>query len=148
MDVKNAFIETTMEVLSGFGLPPVFAEKDEKESRIQAGDVNVVMGVNGALSGNLIVTANKESALFISSAMLGGMKFEEVNDMVKSAMGELLNIIAGNAFSRVDIKSVIYISTPALVIGEGISILLQRSGTNKLIFDVVGQSMDILINIE
>lgn len=148
MDVKSAFIETTMEVLSEYGIPPMFAEKDKRHGLVGTEYLNVVMGVNGALSGNLIVTANKESALAIASAMLGGIKFTEVNDMVKSAMGELLNIIAGNAFSRVEIKSVIYISTPTLVIGEGISILLQGSSANKLIFDMGGQSMDILFDIE
>ncbi|HHV29455.1 chemotaxis protein CheX [Acetivibrio mesophilus] len=148
MDVKKAFIETTMEVLSEFGLPSMFAEKDERDSLVQAEYVNVVMGVYGALSGNLIVTANRESALAIASAMLGGMEFTEVNDMVRSAMGELLNIIAGNAFSRVDIKSAIYISTPTLVVGEGISVLLQRSSTNKFVFNMDGQLMDVLFSVE
>jgi len=50
------------------------------------------------------MTAKKESALAIASAMLGGMEFTEVDDMVKSAIGELLNIIAGNAFSKVDVR--------------------------------------------
>jgi len=50
------------------------------------------------------------------------MEFTEVDDMVKSAIGELLNIIAGNAFSKVDVKAAVYISTPTLLIGEGISV--------------------------
>jgi len=64
------------------------------------------------------MTAKKESALAIASAMLGGMEFTEVDDMVKSAIGELLNIIAGNAFSKVDVKAAVYISTPTLLIGR------------------------------
>jgi len=98
MDVKNAFVETAMGVF-------------------EAEYVNVVMGVNGAISGNLIMTAKKESALAIASAMLGGMEFTEVDDMVKSAIGELLNIIAGNAFSKVDVKAAVYISTPTFYRG-------------------------------
>lgn len=143
MDVKNAFVETAMGVLSEFGFSSVFAEKNETGGLVEAEYVNVVMGVNGAISGNLIMTAKKESALAIASAMLGGMEFTEVDDMVKSAIGELLNIIAGNAFSKVDVKAAVYISTPTLLIGEGISVLLQSPGTNKLVFDMDGQSMDV-----
>lgn len=147
MDVKRAFVETTIEVLSEFGLSPMFAEKNESDSLVRAEYINIVMGVNGALSGNVIVTANKDSALMIVSAMLGGIKFTEVNDMVKSAMGELLNIIAGNAFGRVDIKSAIYISTPTLVVGEQISILIHKSRVNKLGFNMNGRLMDIMFCI-
>jgi len=117
MDVKNAFVETAMGVLSEFGFSSVFAEKNETGGLVEAEYVNVVM----ELTGNKRQSDydGKERICFgYSVSYAGGMEFTEVDDMVKSAIGELLNIIAGNAFSKVDVKAAVYISTPTLLIGE------------------------------
>lgn len=148
MDIKKAIVETTIEVLPMYGLSPVFSKEVESENLICAEYVSVIMGVSGALRGNMVVTANRPAAFRIVSAMFGGFEFTEVDDMVKSAMGELLNIIAGNALIKVKAGSAIYISTPTLVIGEKISILVNRIKSSKLAFNMDGHLFDISFCIE
>lgn len=148
MDIKKAIVETTIEVLPMYGLSPVFNGEVDDERLICAEYFNVIMGVSGAMKGNMVITAGRSAALKIVSAMLGGMECNCVDDMAKSAMGELLNIIAGNALIKVKADSHIHISTPTLVIGEKICILVNRIRSSKLAFNMDGHLIDISFSIE
>jgi len=55
------------------------------------------IGVNGQMSGNIIFGLKEDVALKMISAMMGGYVISELDDMGKSAISELSNMISGNA---------------------------------------------------
>ena len=67
------------------------AEKIEPENII-----NVSIGVTGDLKGTIIFSFSEKMALNLVEEM-AGMEFNEFDKFVASAIGELANIISGNA---------------------------------------------------
>lgn len=67
-------------------------------------EVRLTIGITGDIKGNVSLNMNKETALFIASCMLKSMmgmdmQFTELDDMVRSTISELGNMIAGNSSS-------------------------------------------------
>ncbi len=61
------------------------------------GDVlAVIVGVTGILTGQVIMTMDRETARNVASHMMN-VPVPELNDMAISAVGELANMILGNA---------------------------------------------------
>lgn len=59
------------------------------------GDVSGVVGLSGEVSGTISVTFSRMCILKIVSKMFGE-EIVEINDEVKDAVGEILNIVSGN----------------------------------------------------
>lgn len=57
-------------------------------------DVSGIVGLGGTLTGTIIMHFEKESALKVTSNMLG-VDYREIDDDVKDAVGEISNMIAG-----------------------------------------------------
>jgi len=63
---------------------------------LRGADVNTIIGVTGQLEGQVIYTFDERVALRIASALMGEA-VEELDELAKSAVAELGNIITGNA---------------------------------------------------
>ncbi len=63
---------------------------------LRGADVNTIIGVTGQLEGQVIYTFEERVALRIASALMGEA-VEELDELAKSAVAELGNIITGNA---------------------------------------------------
>jgi chemotaxis protein CheX len=61
--------------------------------------INIVIGISGDLSGQVVYRFPKETTLEMVKIM-SGMDISEVDDFVASAMGEVANIISGNAMTN------------------------------------------------
>jgi len=55
------------------------------------------IGVNGQMNGDIIFGLKEDVALKMISAMMGGYVISELDEMGKSAISELSNMISGNA---------------------------------------------------
>lgn len=55
------------------------------------------IGVNGQMNGDVIFGLKEDVALKMISAMMGGYVISELDEMGKSAISELSNMISGNA---------------------------------------------------
>jgi len=62
-------------------------------------DANVILGVTGDLQGSVLFAFPKEMALDMVKIM-SGMKLDEIDNFVSSALGEIANIIGGNAVTN------------------------------------------------
>lgn len=70
-----------------------------KEDRVYGQDsITVKIGLTGDVSGSAYYNFPKDTALEMVKIM-SGMEIEEVDEFVTSAMGELSNIISGNALT-------------------------------------------------
>lgn len=126
MDVKyvNPFIQSFNSVMPQLGFNNVRIGKmgAKKKDLVDTGVV-IILGIVGDVKGNVVYTLSVDSAKRIASTMMMGMPIEQFDDMAKSALQELTNMLTANAatfFSNIGIT--IDISTPTLLQGENISI--------------------------
>jgi chemotaxis protein CheX len=99
MDVKyiNPFLSGTVNVLKTMAFVEVKPGKPYlKKDHVGLGDVSGIIGLTGEASGSLSVTFNFTLIQQIMSNMLGEEVTEVTND-VRDAVGELTNMISGDA---------------------------------------------------
>jgi chemotaxis protein CheX len=98
MDVQivNPFIDATIHVLSSLAFTQANVGKPYlKKDNVAQGDVSGVVGLSGEANGTISVTFSRTCILKIVSKMFGE-EVVEINDEVKDAVGEILNIVSGN----------------------------------------------------
>jgi len=125
MDVTlvNPFIEATLHVLSSIAFTKATAGKPYlKKDAIAKGDISGVVGLSGEARGTLSVSFSKTSILSIVSKMFGE-PIEDINDEVRDAVGEILNIVSGLARQKLETKGrVLKGAIPTVITGENHSI--------------------------
>ncbi|KAB1438120.1 chemotaxis protein CheX [Candidatus Galacturonibacter soehngenii] len=149
MDIRyvNPFIESFASVMPQLGFGSVTkGNLSAKERELVSSGVIVVVGIVGSIKGNVVYVINMESAKKIASQMMMGMPVNELDDMAKSALSELTNMLTANAatfFSQLDIP--IDISTPTLLHGENVSV--EMSSNKVLCIQLLADGIPVDINI-
>jgi chemotaxis protein CheX len=115
----------TNEVFStmmGVGCAPAAGEIAEDGESISA-----VIGLAGALSGSLVLCTSSEAAMRMAEKMMG-MAPPEVDEMVRDAIGEVCNMVAG-AWKGFDpsLASGCLLSTPTVVAGASYELFSQKA---------------------
>lgn len=88
-------------------------------------DVNILIGVVGDMKGEVAYRFPKETAMEMVK-MMSGMEVNEVDEFVTSAMGEVANIISGNALMSLSANEICCdILPPQIVIGDNDSPAVQ-----------------------
>jgi chemotaxis protein CheX len=85
----------------------------------EAGEVTAVVGVTGALSGAVMYRMSEANALAVVGQMMG-RKFDELDALARSGVGELGNVITGRAgvlLERAGVRA--EIAPPMLIVGRG-----------------------------
>lgn len=123
----NPFIESTLRSLDM--MAGIQAEKvglELKEDLITTFDVSAIIGLTGETSGSIIISMPTKLACRIASNMLME-EVTELNKNVEDAIGEIGNIVVGDARrSLIQDGHQLSISIPTVVIGVGHKI--SRSG--------------------
>lgn len=149
MDAKyvNPFIQSFTTVMPQLGFSNAqIVNVTAKEKEVVSSGVIVVLGIVGAIRGNVAYTFDVESAKKIASTMMMGMPIEEFDDMAKSALSELTNMLtatAATAFADMDL--VVDISTPTML--EGDNITIKMSYYQILCAKLIADDVPIEINI-
>ncbi len=131
MDVKliNPFLAAAMHVLktmAGIDAKPgrPFIKKDE----IAIGDVSAIIGVTGAAQGSMALIFTEKCIMAVASSLLG-VAFTKLNHEVSDAVGELTNMICGDARRRLaEDGFVLHAGIPTIVGGTGHSIMHVAKG--------------------
>lgn len=85
------------------------------------------IGVTGHVKGDVFFGLEHDLALRIVSAMMGGYPIQELDELGKSAISELGNMISGNASTLLSRQGIVIdITPPHLLIGQEMT---GRSGT-------------------
>ncbi len=81
----------------------------------------IMLGITGEISGQVCVVMGMNTAKDIASRMMMGMPVMELDDMARSALSELGNMIMGNAATLLFNNNIsIDITPPTLLIGSAI----------------------------
>lgn len=120
----NPFIEASQSVISMMtGNKPALGKVSLKSKPFQSDDIAVIVGITGKIRGQVVISLTESTALKIVSAMMGGAPVDELNEMSKSAVSELGNMIMGNTATILSSRGVgIEITPPSLLVGERILI--------------------------
>jgi chemotaxis protein CheX len=77
--------------------------------------VRIILGVTGAMTGQVIISLPEVKARDIASRMMMGMPVETLDDMAISAISELGNMIMGTAATKLYESGVVIDITPPVV---------------------------------
>jgi chemotaxis protein CheX len=104
------------------------------------------IGVNGQLTGNIIFGLKEDVALKMISAMMGGYVISELDEMGRSAISELSNMISGNASTIMYNQGLLVDITPPRIVEMAQSAGFENSKaiTVPLIIESIGE-LDIQV---
>jgi DNA-binding NarL/FixJ family response regulator len=122
--------------------------KDEYSSKKEhkSEGMTIIIGIIGKFSGRMLVDLSKESALKMATAIL--RKEPKNNDELIAVLGELANIISGNACSVINRKNKAFglrVAPPTILHGDSILISAPNFGTTTAIADTVYG--ELLLNV-
>lgn len=123
----NPFISAAYMVMENIGNKKTEKGKlGMRSSPISGDEVNTMIGVTGDIKGNVLYSMNEQTALKIASAMMMGMPVAEFDELCKSAVSELGNMITGNAASELGNSGFnCTITPPSLFIGNNVVISIK-----------------------
>ena len=121
MNVKiiNPFINATLNVLETMAFVKADAGKPYvKKDTIAQGDVSGVIGFTGQASGTVAVTFDEKCILQIVSNMFGE-EMTEINNEITDAVGEITNMISGQARKELEeIGKIFHGAIPTVITGK------------------------------
>jgi len=115
----NPFIDATLNVLGTMASTRARAGKPYiKKDKVARGDVTGVIGLTGEARGTISVSFSEKSILAIVSNMFGE-EIKELNEEINDAVGELSNMISGQARKRLeDLGKTLHGAIPSVIMGK------------------------------
>lgn len=125
MDVKfiNPFVVAAQTVFKTMlGIDVSMGKPILKDERATSGDVTGIMGLVGDRTGTIAISFREAGALFVFKTLIGE-EYNKINPEVVDAIGELTNIISGQARkefekANINLKSAI----PMVVVGHNVEL--------------------------
>ncbi len=116
----DASVEEVFQLMLG-----VNCLRDSGPAIIEPESVTAVVGFGGLLSGACLFKSGSSAAMKIAAHMTG-MEFEELDDTVKDAIGEICNMLAGAWKGKVpDLAANCGLSVPAVITGRDYNLHVQ-----------------------
>jgi chemotaxis protein CheX len=116
----DASVEEVFQMMLG-----VQCERDPKSACPDLEAVTAVVGFGGVLSGACVFRTGGTAALKMAARMTG-MEFEEIDDTVKDAIGEICNMLAGSWKGKVpQLSANCGLSVPAVITGRNYQLHVQ-----------------------
>lgn len=119
----NPFIEAAFEVLRAeMGIAAERGDISLQRSACTADEVTAMIALVGDVEGLVLYGMSEETAIAMVSRILG-QPFDTFDDLAQSGIGELSNVITGQASTRLaEAGFEAKISPPTLVLGKGTTI--------------------------
>jgi len=131
MDVKliNPFLSATLNVLETMAFVKAEAGKPYlKKDNIAKGDVSGVVGLTGGANGTVSVTFDEACILNIVSSMFGE-EMKELNRDISDAVGEITNMISGQARQQIEkTGKTIHGAIPTVITGKNHNLISMTKG--------------------
>jgi chemotaxis protein CheX len=149
MDVAyvHPFIRATIKVFRVMlGCNLAHPELRPKRDRQPTQEVSGIIEITGPVSGIVVLGISRSAALRVTEVLLNE-QVDSVNELVRDAVGELTNMIAGNAKAELDGMQ-LRVGLPWVVVGRHHTLPFARSTNSfEIVFDsdwgpvVVGVSL-------
>lgn len=148
--LANPFIESFMSVMPMLGCPTPKRTKVYLHDKDVPNDgVAVRVSFKKELMGSVVYNMKEDTAKFIASTMMMGMPVAELDELARSAIAELSNMLTANATTNLTkLGYEADITPPSVLIGAGEMMTVGTSQCLGVEMDVGGHSVDILIAIK
>jgi chemotaxis protein CheX len=142
----NPFVEAAIEVLKAeVGVLAQRGDLSLQHSAYTGTEVTVLIGVAGQVRGVVLFGMDETTAKAVVSQILG-QPFEEFDSLAQSGIGELGNVITGQASNRLaEAGFETQISPPTLVVGKGT--LVSTLDFERLVVPLKTELGEILIHL-
>lgn len=130
-ELVNSFIAASLQVMNNF-VPSKFSvgKPHIRGMGYPAKDIVIMLGITGDIRGQAALSLDLELAKLVASNMMMGMPVEQIDDMAKSALSELGNMVMGNSATLLFNGGVkIDITPPSLLQGQMIEITQEHMET-------------------
>lgn len=146
----ECFVKAAENIFSQFG---IFNIKKgniyTKDSLIIENDTVAFIGIIGDVRGNVAYSFSNKTALSIASTMMMGMPVEKIDDMCRSAIAEMANMLTGNAVISLSNENTnIDITPPSVLDGKYIYGTLSTIKSSSISLETPIGNIDISIAIE
>jgi chemotaxis protein CheX len=122
VDVRyiNPFIEATINVLKTMAFVTSKPGKPYiKKSQTATGDITGIIGLSGDREGSLSITFTFPCIKGVLENMIGEV-YDEINEDVSDAVGELTNMICGDARNKLEAQNInLTAGIPTIITGQG-----------------------------
>ncbi|AWB45841.1 chemotaxis protein CheX [Paenibacillus sp. CAA11] len=146
-EVINPFLESARLVIEQvIQISPSTGNLGVKEVAHIDNHIWIQVGMTGQLSGNVVFGLQEDVALRIVSLMMGGFVLTEMDEMGKSAISELGNMISGNASTILSSQGFAVDITPPKVMKSEVTELPRMALCIPLVMDGIGE-LDIQVMI-
>ncbi|HJV44434.1 MAG TPA: chemotaxis protein CheX [Bacillota bacterium] len=146
----DPFLESAQMVIEQVcNISPTRGEVLIKDVQLEKDHLWIKIGVIGQLEGDIIFGLHEQVALRIISAMMGGFSITEIDEIGRSAISELGNMISGNASNLLFNQGVnIDITPPMILATEDMEINHGTAYTVPLHLEDIGQFHMQVINLK
>jgi chemotaxis protein CheX len=127
----NPFIEASQTVLKQIAnIDAVLGKVYLKTSPYRSENIVIFVGLTGTIRGQAVLSMTKKLAMSIASSMMFGMPVTEFDEISKSAISELANMIMGNTATILYNKGLgVDITPPTMLMGENVEITPNKMQT-------------------
>ncbi len=134
-DIVNPFIEAGINVIKE--LTNIEVRRGHLTYRVTpapAYEVSIIIGVFGFVTGQVVYSMKKEVAVRLVQRILGEVSAKEMKELFVDTLGEVANMITGNATSLLNKRHdhSLTITTPAIITGSQVSVKLVPNPTVAL----------------
>lgn len=133
MDINyiNPFINSISGVFASFGFGEITSGSIfRKDTFVCKYNLTIIIGISGSISGNIALSMPYDTAKKIASAMMMGMEVAEIDEISVSALGELVNMICGQAASEFSLQNLITgVTPPTIIHGEKMKAIISQVET-------------------
>lgn len=134
--MKKEYIEifqnSISSVFANFGLGEVSSKNTFiKETLTCRYNLTTIIGLSGDLKGNIAFSMPYDVAKKIVSCMMMGMEVNELDEMAVSALGEMTNMICGQAVSTLSTHNLsVDITPPTILHGNNMKVIISQVETS------------------
>ncbi len=146
-ELINPFLESARIVIEQLiQIKPSTGQLGVKDVKFVENYIWIQIGLNGQMNGDIVFGLSEEVAIKMISAMMGGYVISEIDDMGKSAISELGNMISGNASTMLFNQGVRVDITPPKVLhsAQAAGFKTGKALTIPLIMEGIGE-LDIQV---
>jgi len=147
--VINPFLESAQMVIQQIAnVTSIPGEASFKDESFIIQPILVYIGIHGELTGNILFGMEENVARHLVSKMMGGFEVTEFDEMGKSAISELGNMISGNASMLLFQEGIkVDITPPKIIYGNSYELSTNKqTSTIPLKLEEVGE-IHILVDL-
>lgn len=136
------------EVFQEQGLSPLFQGEVDEAQMISASQVNVLIGLSGEIKGSIVFGFRKSDVLGIVMALKGGKVINDDGGEYENTIARLASAIVENTIKKIEEAPDIKFSSPTMVTGDRMFLIISRIKSNKLTFKLDDKMFNIAYSLE